>query len=147
MSRPLNGLEIRTAFLKKVEAQLDRIPMLGENLSYYGFEAEIGYSFKSFPEDVPIPPAGEIGPFLVMPPAAEIQAEITKYIDNIARLKEIRNRIDSILAAKLVEDQGVVGLDGNIPDKVRVDAGMPPAIDRPFNPLSIEPKPELLAAE
>lgn len=119
-----------------MEQSLERIPMTGEGNAYHALWGEIGYSFKAYPADVPVPPDGEIGPFTILMGATdrsfldeaelnEYRQLVQKHISNVNELEKLYEQIGNRLDMLRVEVSDVVPLDGTVPGKVRMELNLP----------------------
>src|SRR5690349_8482460 len=140
--KPLTGREIREAIKLRLNKEVDSLPHLREGNSFHNVNVQLGIVITAYPNDVPVPNL-DITFELPSKGYEELESAI-KQIDKaeelVGKYEEVERMIEGLkgLMHEIVEKRNTLVFEheseqefnGNIPDKTRVEHGLPVTIEK-----------------
>ena len=138
----LNGEEIRTIIKNRIFKEVDNLPFLKRGNSFHRAKVQFAFVMQAYPADVPVPDDKEIE-FSIdskgLDENKEILNKLEKTDDSVEKVNELQllaDRVNELLEAArenlphLIREHEVQGeIDGNAPDKVRIENELPVTVE------------------
>lgn len=153
---PLTGKDIRTIAKLRIDNEIDKLPYLREGNTFHNVNVQIAVVITAYPADVPVPnldlefdikskALDEIAEFSEQVEAAETIANRIERLaaieeELVAKIESVRNNLLEKRAAIVYESEIDPSFDGNIPDKTRIENGLPVTVEKVEKGKRVETK-------
>jgi len=140
--RALTGREIREAIKLRLNKEVDSLPYMREGNSFHNVNVQLAIVITAFPSDVPVP---NLDLNFDIPSKGYNELEnaikqIDKAEELVGKYEEAERMVENLkgLMHEIVEKRNTLVLehestqefDGNVPDKTRVEHGLPVTVEK-----------------
>lgn len=125
--KPLTGKEIKDTMKIRLTEMIDKIPLLRASTTFKKAEISFGFSMSAYPSDIPVPPEIELD-FSIDSKSLEQLDEKEKFLAHksfVEKLLNARSQIEELLEIYRPEHFDEEFIETVIPDKIRLEAGLP----------------------
>lgn len=153
---PLTGKDVRTIAKLRIDNEIDKLPYLREGNAFHNVNVQIAVVITAYPADVPVPnldlefdinskALDEIEEFKNQVEAAETIANRIERLsaieeDIVTKIENVRNELLEKRAKLVYESELDPSFDGNVPDKTRIENGLPVTVEKVEKGKRVETK-------
>jgi len=140
--RPLTGREIREAIILRLNKEVNSLPYMREGNSFHNVNVQLGIVITAYPDDVPTPnldisfdvPSKDFDKeesyIKQYNKAEELTAKYNELVDYIKLAESLQNQILEKRNTLVFEHENEQEFDGKVPDKTRVEHGLPVTVEK-----------------